>query len=145
MLASISLLLALTTAPAMPAPAAPPTIADPVRDMGYVSASTLAQRCEDGSAAGISYCFAYITGIHDAMRAYEAWLNLREFCVPPTTPQADLKRHFLAYLTAHPETRTGQAASVVVVALREAYPCAAVTPARPTPEKIVPAAPVRRK
>lgn len=113
-------------APVAAAPPAAPVAAPPApRDtLGYLTASQLADKCNDPSPPSISYCYAYITGIHDAARAYEIWLNQREFCVPAAVSQADLRRSFLGYLLAYPDRRTGQAASVVVVALKDSYPCA---------------------
>ncbi len=117
----IALLLALA------APATPP--ATPLSG-GLFSASQLRQRCLSSVAADASYCFAYITGVHDTVRAYEAWLTLREFCVPRHVPQGDLRRAFMAYLADHPGDLAGEAASVVVVSLKIAYPCPVETKPR---------------
>lgn len=91
--------------------------------IGYMTAGELATRCSDNSAPATSYCFAFITGVHDTAQAYELWLSQREFCPPKGTAQADLRRAFMTYLTAYPQNRAGEAASVVVVALKETYPC----------------------
>ena len=144
----ISLLLALGLA--LPATAKPPAAKPPVAKVpgarppvdklaadkpagdrravqpapiGYLTASELAARCGDSSPAATSYCFAYIAAVHDTTQAYEQWLNQREFCPPAGTPQADLRRAFLTYVVAYPQYRSGEAASVVVVALKEFYPC----------------------
>ena len=67
--------------------------------------------------------------------AYESWLNLKEFCVPLRPPQGDLRRVFLDYLARNPAYRSGEASSVVVVALKQRYPCVTgSTPALPTPK-----------
>jgi hypothetical protein len=117
-------------------------------DLGYVTAGALADRCNDPAAASVSYCFAYVAAVHDAMRAYEVWLGLKEFCVPATMSQADLRRAFLTYVSAYPTDRGGQAASVIVIALKETYPCAVqpegdpAAPARANPRPgVLPAGP----
>jgi hypothetical protein len=92
-------------------------------DSGYLSAGDLATRCKDNSPAAASYCFAYITGVHDSVRAYETWLKLREFCIPYNTSQSELRRAFTVYVDANPGDRAGSAASVVVVSLKKAYAC----------------------
>lgn len=92
---------------------------------GLFSANQLRQRCLSNVAADASYCFAYITGVHDTVRAYEAWLNQREFCVPRHVPQGDLREAFIGYLRDHSADLSGEAASVVVVALKIRYPCTA--------------------
>ena len=119
-------LLAAAVPPAV-APAVPPAVApappDKDRSIGYLTATQLGARCTDGSTAGTSYCFAFITGVNDTMQAYERWLGQREFCPDDHISQGDLRRDFLAYLNAYPKNGQGQAASVVVVALKTRYPC----------------------
>lgn len=116
---------ATVPAPVVPVPAAkPPTApAAPDRGIGYLTATQLGARCTDGSTAGTSYCFAFITGVNDTMQAYERWLGQKEFCPDPNVSQGDLRKDFLAYLNAYPKNGQGQAASVVVVALKTRYPC----------------------
>ena len=103
---------------------APPISVNPTpAKIGYLTAGQLADRCSDNSAAASTYCFAFITGVHDTVQAYEQWLGQREFCVPAGTPQGDLRRSFLSYMLVYPQNSGGEAASVVVVALKAAYPC----------------------
>lgn len=110
--------------------------ASPQGAIGYLTAGELADRCAMTDAAGVSYCFAYIAAVHDTMRAYELWLGQREFCVPAGTSQSDLRRAFVTYLSAYPAGRAGQAASVVVVSLKESFPCPRPQPQpQPQPEE----------
>ncbi len=113
--------------PQASAPQAPAS-AGPIAG-GLFSAGQLRQRCLSNVPADASYCFAYITGVHDTVRAYEAWLNQREFCVPRHVPQGDLRQAFIDYLRDKPSDASGEAASVVVVALKIRYACG--TAARP--------------
>lgn len=106
-----------------PQPAPPISVNPTPAKIGYLTAGQLADRCSDNSAAASTYCFAFITGVHDTVQAYEQWLAQREFCVPAGTPQADLRRAFLSYMLVYPQNSGGEAASVVVVALKAAYPC----------------------
>jgi hypothetical protein len=112
--------------------------------IGYASAGELADRCAEASPAGATYCFTYIAAVYDTVRAYEQWLHLREFCLPYNVPQSDLRRTFVEYLGAHLSDRTGQAASVVVAALKQRYPCE-VLPAPPAAEPATPALPGKVK
>ncbi|PTW48589.1 hypothetical protein C8J25_10186 [Sphingomonas faeni] len=100
---------------------------------GLFSAGQLRQRCLSNVPADASYCFAYITGVHDTVRAYEAWLNQREFCVPRHVPQGDLRQAFIDYLRDKPSDLSGEAASVVVVALKIRYACGSGTRPGGTP------------
>ncbi len=101
------------------------------QDIGFLTAKELADRCNATSPADVSYCYAFITGIHDTMRAYEVWLNLKEFCPTAELVQGDLRRIVLAYLTVYPNMGKGQAASTVVVALKTAFPCPVVSSPQP--------------
>ncbi|MET0241519.1 MAG: Rap1a/Tai family immunity protein [Sphingobium sp.] len=126
-LSTLLLAAAVPAAPAPATPAKPSAVTEPVqpdaRNIGYLTATQLGARCTDGSTAGTSYCFAFIVGVHDTMQAYERWLAQKEFCPEQGTAQSDLRRNFLAYLNAYPKNGQGQAASVVVVALKTSYPC----------------------
>lgn len=119
-LAMLAAILCAPTATAQtrPAPPAASTTAG-----GLFSAGQLRDRCQSSVPADASYCFAYVAGVHDTVRAYEAWLNLREFCAPRHVPQGELRRAFIDYVSAHSDTTSGEAASVVVVALKVRYPC----------------------
>lgn len=97
-------------------------------DPGFLRAETLEDRCKSNTPANISYCYAFINGVHDTMRAYEVWLNLKESCPPPGLMQADFRRIFLSYLAAYPDMKKGQAASSVVVAFKTAFPCLVAPP-----------------
>lgn len=108
-------------------------LADETTRLGYVTAGELADRCHDSSTAGVTYCFSYIAAVRDTIRAYEIWLNQREFCEVGRLSQGELRQAFLAYLSAYPSNRSGQAASVIVVALKQTYPCAEPTQPRPAP------------
>lgn len=99
--------------------------------IGFVNAADLRDQCLATSPTLASSCFAYITAVHDTVRAYEAWLNLREYCLPAGTTQSDLRDAFLAYMHRTPEHAFGEAASVVVVALKEAYACPVTPTAKP--------------
>lgn len=91
---------------------------------GYLTGTELYRRCTDQSAAGLSYCFAYLAAVHDTVRAYENWLGFQEYCIPAQIAQADLKRVFLADARRYTFELRGQAASVVVNSLKRAYKCA---------------------
>jgi hypothetical protein len=131
-----AILAAILSAPSAiahthPAPPAAGTTAG-----GLFSAGQLRDRCQSSVPADASYCFAYVAGVHDTVRAYEAWLNLREFCAPGRVAQGELRRAFTDYVSAHPDTTSGEAASVVVVALKIRYPCTSASAA--TPERAAP-------
>ncbi|MCA1196366.1 hypothetical protein K9B35_00155 [Sphingomonas sp. R647] len=108
------MLLALLLGSLQPQPAQAPAL---------FTAGALKDRCESTDPADASFCFAYIVGVYDAVRAYESWLKMREFCAPGNLVQADLRKAFIDYLAENPGYRAGEAASVVVVSLKTRFPC----------------------
>ncbi|HEX7857269.1 MAG TPA: Rap1a/Tai family immunity protein [Sphingobium sp.] len=110
-----------STAVAAIPPAAPAV--ENLSDIGYMTASQLASRCSQNDPARSSYCFAYIAAVTDTARAYEIWLGTREFCLPARIAQSEIRRAFMTYVSAYPAQASGQAASVVVNALKLTYPC----------------------
>lgn len=96
--------------------------------IGFLSADALRTRCESSAAGLVSYCFAYITGVHDTVQAYETWLQVREFCPPYNSSQGEMRKAFLAYLEKNPDAGAGVAASVIVLALKDTFVCAEPKP-----------------
>jgi hypothetical protein len=123
---------ALTCVGAASAHAASP--GDDATRLGYLTAGELADRCHESATASITYCFSYVAAVRDTIRAYEIWLNQREFCEVGRLSQGELRQAFLAYVGAYPSNRSGQAASVIVVALKQTYPCANPTVPAPAPK-----------
>ncbi|TCM17998.1 hypothetical protein EDF56_105346 [Novosphingobium sp. PhB165] len=91
--------------------------------IGFMTAGQLAEQCREGTPFSVTYCLAFLAGVHDSIRAYEQWLDQREFCAPRDVKQRDLSNAFMAFVAAHPQYRDGLASSVAVVALKEAWPC----------------------
>lgn len=108
--------------------------ADETTRLGYLTAGQLSDRCYDSSTASVTYCFSYIAAVRDTIRAYEIWLKQREFCEVGRLSQGELRQAFLSYLKAYPSNRSGQAASVIVVALKQTYPCAEPVQPQPQPQ-----------
>lgn len=119
-----ALLLSLLPAPTVfaAAPVAGET-ADLASNIGYMSARQLADRCSGNAPASSSACFAYLAAVTDTVRAYEIWLGSREFCLPAGISQSEIRRAFMTYVSTYPTQSGGQAASVVVNALKTTYPC----------------------
>lgn len=130
--------LAVILASAIPAylPAAPPGspatgllavssagATEPPKRFGFVTAGELADHCEGTSAYATSFCYAYLAGIHDTMRAYGVWLTQNEFCAPAKLTQQDLRNVFVGFVQKNASFRTAHAASVAVSAVKGAYPC----------------------
>jgi hypothetical protein len=98
--------------------------------LGIAHGSDVINRCTEKSPESGTFCFAYIAAVYDSVRAYETWLNMKEFCLPPQTPQSELRDAVVQHIERNPNDRLGQGASVVIRALKERYPCPAA-PTRP--------------
>ncbi|MBW4329905.1 hypothetical protein KY084_03325 [Stakelama sp. CBK3Z-3] len=96
-----------------------------VANAGFLTGTQLYRRCTEDAPTSGAFCFAFVAGVHDTVRAYETWLDMREFCPPEKISQGQLRDTFIDYAKAHPVTLNGQAASVLVAAFKEKYPCTA--------------------
>lgn len=105
------------------ATSAPETRARGMGDIGYLDGQELVARCSRSDPSSVSYCFAYLAAVTDSARAYEIWLGSREFCLPAGLAQSEIRRAFLSYVSAYPAQTGGQAASVIINALKQTYPC----------------------
>lgn len=124
MIALLSLLLAAQAAPG-----------------GYFTAGQLKAQCE--KAQNVGDCFAFIAGTVDASRAYQQWMNFREFCTPDGITRGELRDVAMRYLDLHPRQGDAQAASIVILALKDRYPCpAAGIPTPPAGATLAPPPPL---
>lgn len=119
---------AAPSAPSAAAPALPATGAGQDANaggpaIGYLTAGQLAEQCRAEAAFPVTYCFAFLAGVRDTLRAYERWLQQSEFCPPAAIKQRDLREALLRFVSGHPGAAEGQAASVAVVAFKQAWPC----------------------
>ena len=102
----------------------PPTsTGDLRRDNGFMTGEELFRRCTDPSPNGGVYCFGYIAAVNDSVKAYERWLNVREYCVQSTVTLAQLRDVFVDEGRNRPTALRGQAASFVVNAFKRHFPC----------------------
>ena len=93
---------------------------DPSRD--FRTGSELLALCTGGTAT-IGYCFGFVMGVLDTVKAYESWNKWREVCAPSGTTQGEYRDAVVTFLRANPNDLDGQAASLVVLALRDRFPC----------------------
>jgi hypothetical protein len=130
----LALLVALSpTASLAAAPSQPEAPAEDAVN-GFESAGELLRKCRQTSSFGRNYCFAYLAATADAARSYRVWLGSGDPCLPANLTLGSLTDIFEAYLVANPSLTSAQAASVMVAALQEAFPCPAPTPT-PFPQK----------
>lgn len=99
-----------------------------------VTGTELLAECSSapGSAAH-KQCASYIAGVVDGIDTLETSLRLLHpfnnaypqlYCLPPETPAGRLVAPVVDYLLKNPATRHYGASSEVLLALKQAYPCA---------------------
>lgn len=118
---------ALSQGTAAPSPPAATGVASvpatsPATAKAYLKAHDLLERCTKWSS-GPDYCYGYIVSAYDTARAYQAWLNLHDLCVPAGLTQGELVKSVTDYFYAHPSDLDAEAASLVIVALQRSFPC----------------------
>jgi hypothetical protein len=100
----------------------------PVRATGRM----LAALCD----ASRDSCLAYVVGAVDAFVATQWVSGARPaFCLSPTTSNEQLTQAAVRYLRFHPGQLDANAATLVVLALKETFPCQpAARPPQPQPQ-----------
>ena len=84
---------------------------------GFLSGNTLLQHINNNEHLWQSYANGYIVGVHDMG-------DTILFCTPPTITVGQTKDIVRIYLEINPTLRHLSAESLVVNALKQAYPCA---------------------
>lgn len=103
---------------------------------GYYSADQFKRDCSDISRVDV--CFAFVSAVSDTSRSYQQWMNFREFCLPAGMARGELRDATLHYLDLHQRDGDALAASIVVLALKDRYPCAAPEQAPAMPGAVSP-------
>jgi hypothetical protein len=80
-----------------------------------IDGAELLQNCESQEAGRSIYCTGYVAGIAAREKAMA--------CPADAASDSDLRDVALKYLHEHPESRQYGAASVVALALAQAFPC----------------------
>jgi hypothetical protein len=103
------------------------------------SAQTVPMRASGRILSGIcdanrDSCLAYVVGAVDAYVATQ-WVSGARlpFCIPASATNEQLTQATVRYLRFHPERIDSNAAMLVVLALKETYPCQAPPPPAPPP------------
>lgn len=97
------------------------------------TAKTVAGLCQPAVAGGtqVASCSAYVRGVLDANQTwYNAMVKDKHFailayfyCAPATLQTKDAARLFVDWLNQNPSHQDEPAANVIVLALRDKYPC----------------------
>jgi hypothetical protein len=90
---------------------------------GFSSANEVLKACNSELSQEVIRCREYITGVVDTVRAYEAWTGGSEFCAPANLRVPQIRNAFVDFVRSRPDMERGQAASVLVLALRQRFPC----------------------
>jgi hypothetical protein len=88
----------------------------------FTSGNELLQDCGDRSGGGL-VCSGYIEGVIDGADTVAAWNKLRGNCMSPSVAVGQLTLVFEKYAREHPEVLHFSAASILLNAIGEAFPC----------------------
>ena len=68
-------------------------------------------------------CAAWVNGAQEGMVTMQIVTNQRFFCFPTGSTVGQYIDVFVAYLQAHPADRHNPSGALLLIALREAFPC----------------------
>ena len=80
-------------------------------------------REEDKNPVKGTICFAYLMGAIETFGVLAAADQVKYFCVPPNVEKGQMMDVVKLYLRDHPETRQYHAPTLVMLALKEKFPC----------------------
>lgn len=84
----------------------------------------LLEFCERTDVVGISWCSSYITAVIETDATLAALKrSIQQVCVPSTVTRDQARRIGTAYLTEHTGMLHLQAAGLMLMALRQEFPC----------------------
>lgn len=99
------------------------TVPSAARQTGaFMTGNTLLSHCDEPDAIGTTYCVAYVVGIADMMNDGIS-IGGRRACLPGGVTSFQVRDIAVAYLRRNPQSRHYIAASIVAVALADAFPC----------------------
>jgi hypothetical protein len=90
--------------------------------VAFYTGNELWSHCSDESAYSSGLCMGFVMGIADVMGAGSAILGAR-VCLPERVNGGETRDVVKRYLELHPERRHYAAASLVLDALAQAFPC----------------------
>jgi hypothetical protein len=85
----------------------------------FVTGNRLFDYCNERSES----CTSYIAGVTDALLMIDIAMNKHMVCIPDKVLLGQATDVAVNYLRSHPEKRQFSAASMVTVALTQAFPC----------------------
>jgi hypothetical protein len=116
----------LSTSPGLASPDQPTSGERP-----YYDGNKLFSDCTEKDPVSDGLCSGYIIGVFDSHAAYLALLPygaINLFCPPQGAAAGQVRDIVVRYLETHPETLQYTAASEIIVALMDAFPCASGKP-----------------
>lgn len=92
--------------------------------LSAMNANTLYEYCKSSDTARNLTCVSYILGASDSYASLtQAGAAPARVCMPEGSTRVQLRDVAVKYMEAHPEYRHFSAASQVILALMDAFPC----------------------
>ena len=90
----------------------------------FYTAGKILSYCESADVRKQDACTDYLAGISDATGQWVAWGDMsKRVCKPSGVNTRQLRKIYIKYANEHPENLHFAAASVVITAFTEAFPC----------------------
>jgi hypothetical protein len=91
-------------------------------ELGFETGNKLYANCLETDARRLD-CAGYVSGVSDTLTAMQSVSGREAYCPTVDVTRAQVRDVAIKYLAAHPEKRHYAAASLVMMALTEAFPC----------------------
>src|SRR5262249_18426698 len=91
----------------------------------FTSGNQLWDACQEEEKDPVKgmFCNVYILGAGEAFQVLQVANQVRFYCVPPKVENGQVMDVVKLYLKDHPETRQYSAPTLVMLALKEKFPC----------------------
>jgi hypothetical protein len=91
----------------------------------YVSGNELWGLCEAGGKGSVEEagCGMYVVGTVDTFRALHDSVQVTHYCIPDNVTNSQLIDVVKLYLRNHPENRQDAGPTLIMIALKEKFPC----------------------
>ena len=93
--------------------------------LGFISGNQLLQMCQSASDFDKATCVGYVTGFADSASKVSATDNTCVFQTEKGVTQKQVVDIAVKYLVDHPEERHWLAATPLMAAMKQAFPCGA--------------------
>ncbi len=94
----------------------------------FETGESLYRKCIAEDVRERYYCYGFVSAVSDSVVSYKSVGAHQPVCIDTKLTRQDLRDTVVAYLRANPARRPLAASDLVIIALKEAYPCGPADP-----------------